>query len=140
MRQITQIVVHCSATKPNQRFTAKNIKRWHTDPEPDGNGWDDIGYHYVIRRDGVLERGRDIATPGAHARGHNKLSIGICLIGGIDNNGKPEQNYTSAQYVTLAKLLLVLEVTFPNAEIMGHNDLSNRDCPCFDVGEWWYGD
>lgn len=136
MRDIDKIVIHCSATKPELKITVKNIRRWHMED----NGWSDIGYHYVIGRDGLLEKGRDIDKVGAHVLGHNATSIGVCLVGGVDNQGSPRQNYTAYQYYTLKKLLDVLCVTFPNADIMGHNDLdSAKDCPCFDVRGWWDG-
>lgn len=135
MRKINKVIVHCSATKPDQNITAKNIKKWHTEER----GFKDIGYHYVIRRDGTLEKGRDIGEAGAHARGHNLESIGVCLIGGIDKFNSPEQNYTANQYYTLKKLLDVLCVTFPNADIIGHNNVSDKACPVFNVGDWWDG-
>ena len=135
MRNIDKIIVHCSATRPNQNVTAENIRRWHIQDR----GWNDIGYHYVIKRDGTLERGRDVAIAGAHAKGHNEHSIGVCLAGGISQEGVAEQNYTANQYYSLKKLLDVLCVTFPNADIIGHNDVSEKSCPCFDVKEWWNG-
>ena len=135
MREIKQIIIHCSATKPTQNITAKNIERWHVEER----GWRAIGYHYVITRAGDLEKGRDIDDTGAHALGYNANSIGVCLVGGLDDNGKPEQNYTANQYYSLKKLLDVLCVTFPDAVIMGHNEVSDKACPCFNVGEWWNG-
>jgi len=135
MRKIDRIIVHASATKPDQNITAKNIERWHVED----NGWRAIGYHYVIRRDGTLEKGRDIHEAGAHALGYNANSIGVCLVGGVDKFNSPEQNYTANQYYTLKKLLDVLCVTFPDADIIGHNDVSDKACPVFNVGEWWNG-
>lgn len=133
MRDIDKIIIHCSATRPDQNITAKNIARWHVED----NGWKAIGYHYVIRRDGTLEKGRDIHETGAHALGYNANSIGVCIVGGVDEFNNPEQNYTANQYYSLKKLLDVLCVTFPNADIIGHNDVSDKDCPCFNVREWW---
>ena len=135
MRYISNIIIHCSATKPDQNITAKNIKKWHTEER----GFNDIGYHYVIRRDGTLEKGRNIDIAGAHARGFNANSIGVCLVGGVDKFNSPEQNYTANQYYSLKKLLDVLCVTFPNADIIAHNDVSDKACPVFNVGEWWNG-
>lgn len=135
MRDIDKIIIHCSATRPDQNITAKNIKRWHVEDR----GWSDIGYHYVIKRDGTLEKGRDLGVGGAHALGYNAHSIGVCLVGGVDKFNAPEQNYTANQYYSLKKLLDVLCVTFPNADIIGHNDVSDKDCPCFNVGDWWNG-
>lgn len=134
MRDIDRIIIHASATRPDQNITAKNIKRWHVEDR----GWSDIGYHYVIKRDGTLEKGRDIKNAGAHVYGYNEGSIGVCLVGGVDKFNAPEQNYTANQYYSLKKLLDVLCVTFPNADIIGHNDVSDKNCPCFDVKKWWY--
>lgn len=133
MRNIDKLVVHCSATPPQMDIGVKEVRKWHVD----GNGWRDIGYHFVIRRDGVIERGRDIGDVGAHTLGHNANSIGICLIGGVSGSGKSEQNYTANQYYSLKKLLDVLFIAFPNSKILGHNNLASTDCPCFDVAAWW---
>lgn len=129
MRNIDKIVIHCSATTPNQDVGADEIRKWHVK----GKGWDDIGYHYVISRSGEVEKGRDLETPGAHVRGHNTSSIGICLIGGIDDDGSPDANFTARQYLELYHLVRALKYRFPDAKIMGHRDLANRNCPCFDV-------
>ena len=101
------IIVHCSATPQNMDIGVEEIRRWHTDPKPRGKGWSDIGYHYVIRRSGVVEAGRDWKRMGAHARGHNRTSIGICLVGGNDaeDRRRAEANYTRQQYRSLEKLI-----------------------------------
>lgn len=97
------LVVHCAATKARMDIGAAEIRRWHKE-----KGWADIGYHYVIRRNGVLEVGRDESTVGAHAVGHNARSIGICLVGGIDEQGHAENNFTPAQFAALRRLLVRL--------------------------------
>ena len=84
MRNIDSIIVHCSATKAGQDFTAADIDCWHRE-----RGFNGIGYHYVIRLDGKLEKGRDVSLAGAHCRGWNERSVGICYIGGLDENGRP---------------------------------------------------
>jgi len=133
MRDINKIIIHCSATKPSMDVCAEDIRQWHR-----GKGWDDIGYHYVIKRDGTLEKGRDMRTAGAHAKGHNFSSAGICLIGGIDEEKNADDNFTLKQYNTLIQLISFLEMTFPIEEVLGHRDLPdvNKDCPCFDVRAW----
>jgi hypothetical protein len=78
-RKIERIVVHTAATPEGRDIGAQEIDRWHRQ-----RGWRMIGYHYVIRLDGTVEEGRDETIPGAHARGYNRTSIGICLIGGMD--------------------------------------------------------
>lgn len=129
MRDIKYIVVHCSATKPSMDIGAAEIKKWHVE----NNGWSDIGYHKVIRRSGDVENGRNEEVPGAHARGYNSNSIGVCLVGGIDDNGKSDANFTLQQYISLADLLDDLLLRYPNAKLLGHRDISTKDCPCFDV-------
>ena len=85
------IVIHCLATRADQEITAEHIRRWHVDD----NSWSDIGYHWVIERDGKVQRGRHTQAQGAHVRGHNNESIGICLVGGINLHGNPEENFTA---------------------------------------------
>lgn len=134
MRNIDHLVVHCSATRPKMDIGAAEIRRWHVD----GNGWADIGYHYVIRRDGQLELGRPIETAGAHVAGHNATSIGICLVGGIDDALRPQNNFMRAQFERLNALLSELRAQFPMTRILGHRDYPGvaKDCPCFDVAHW----
>lgn len=136
MRAINEVIVHCSYTKPSMDIGYDEIYSWHVVD----NGWLDIGYHYIIRRNGVLEYGRDLDNDGdvdeevgAHAYGHNKYSLGVCLVGGMDEHGKPDCNFTMAQYETLALLYFDLDVTYPDIKLSGHRDYSSKECPCFDV-------
>jgi N-acetyl-anhydromuramyl-L-alanine amidase AmpD len=116
---------------------AEEIRRWHSDPEPHGNGWDDIGYHYVIRRNGEVELGRPIEKQGAHAAGHNAGSIGVCLVGGEDEGGAgPEFNYTAGQMEALRSLVLVLTAQHGIISVIGHNEVSSKSCPNFCVKSW----
>lgn len=148
-RVITHLVVHCSATPASRDIGAKEIDRMHRE-----RGFLKIGYHYVIKRDGTVEIGRQESEVGAHVTGHNKNSIGICLIGGVAADGKTaERNYTPNQYGSLAALLYGLKGRYRKAEILGHRDLSPdrngdgkitsnewlKQCPCFDVREWVVG-
>lgn len=134
MREIKYIVVHCAATKPSQDIGVAEIRDWHVK----GNGWRDVGYHYIIRRDGRVEDGRPIAQAGAHVAGYNSNSIGVCLVGGVDDKGQPEANYTSAQWEALKSKLRALKQQFPQAAIQGHRDFPKvaKACPCFDVIPW----
>lgn len=137
LRIINLIVVHCSATKPTMDIGVAEIRQWHTDPPPKGRGWNDIGYHFVIRREGAVEKGRPIDTVGAHVEGHNANSIGICLVGGIDAKGKPESNFLPEQWKALEHLLVALTLKYPNVRICGHRDLNpGKDCPSFSVPAW----
>ena len=132
MRQINYIIIHCSATKAGQDFRAKDIDRWHRE-----RGWDGIGYHKVIDLDGTIEPGRSEAKPGAHCKGHNSDSIGICYIGGLDEDGKPADTRTELQKAALAGLVAGYKQRFPNAKVVGHRDMPNvhKACPCFNAKE-----
>jgi N-acetylmuramoyl-L-alanine amidase len=139
MRKIEHVVLHCSATRAIQDIGAKEIKQWHTTPKPRGNGWADIGYHFVIRRDGTLENGRDVNRVGAHVANHNSRTIGVCLVGGLANKApyKPEDNFTPAQWATLKTLLTDLSKTY-TFTVLGHRDFPGvaKACPCFDARTW----
>lgn len=130
MRNITLIVIHCSAVTPWQQCSAADIDRWHRE-----RGWKyGIGYHYVVRRDGTVETGRPLEKTGAHCKGHNAHSIGICYEGGLDAQGRPADTRTVEQRQTLRALISALHRTFPQALIVGHNDLNPmKSCPCFDA-------
>lgn len=137
-RQSTnRIVVHCSATPPNMDIGAGTIRDWHVN----GNGWSDIGYHYVIKRDGTIEKGRHRDAIGAHAAGHNADSVAVCLVGGVDDNQNPENNFTPDQFDSLEMCLNGLLAWYPRAEILGHKDLPGvtKACPSFEVRDWWRG-
>lgn len=135
IKSVDYLVVHCSATKEDQDIGVNEIRRWHRQ-----RGFFDVGYHYVIRRDGSIEKGREDNVPGAHARGFNHRSLGICLVGGVESNGKTaEQNFTPQQYETLKSLLFNLKREYPEATVLGHRDLPNvnKACPSFDMPELW---
>lgn len=149
MRAINKIILHCSATKEGENYTEKDIRRWHTTPKAQGgNGWKDIGYHFVVLLDGNVEVGRPIETIGAHCAGHNADSIGICYVGGLDANGKPKDTRTDAQKKAIEETLKNLIAAYPSVnEIKGHRDYSPdrngngkieswewiKECPCFDA-------
>ena len=162
---INKIVVHCSATQNGRSLrtktqtAAERIDDWHKK-----RGFQraaklvnlfnphlkHVGYHFIIDTDGTVEAGRQVGETGAHVKGHNLHSIGICLVGGISIDGKHFGRYTERQWRTLHNLLRELESQYPDARICGHRDLSpdlNGDgkitrnewlkaCPCFDVAEW----
>ena len=135
-RTIREIIVHCSATPEGKPFTIDDIRRWHTLPPPKGNGWADIGYHYVIGLHGELWEGRDVDRQGAHCKegGHNRNSIGVCYIGGVAKDGKTAKDTrTLQQKAQLLMLLQELKKLYPNAKIYGHRDFARRDCPSFDA-------
>lgn len=128
------IVIHCSATPPKRDIGAKEITHWHLQA-----GYLTIGYHIVIRRSGAVEMGRPMNEIGAHARGANATSIGVCLVGGTDASGKSESNYTPEQWETLETVVQSALLNYPEAQVIGHRDVpgTKKDCPCFDVKQWW---
>jgi N-acetylmuramoyl-L-alanine amidase len=128
------IVLHCSATRACQDIGAREIRRWHV-----AKGWKDIGYHFVIRLDGRIEKGRALDLIGSHVAGHNANSVGICLVGGLDDaTFEPASTYTSKQWSALKKLLGDLISTYPKASVLGHRDFKGvaKACPCFDAKPW----
>lgn len=128
-REINEIIVHCSATPEGKDYTVMDIRRWHK-----AQGWSDIGYHYVIYRNGHVEPGRNVDVAGAHCNGHNLHSIGICYIGGVDRDGKTAKDTrTLQQKAVLLSLLTDLRALYPDAKIHGHRDFANKACPSFDA-------
>lgn len=129
---IKNIVIHCSATPDGIDFSAEDINRWHKE-----RGWSEIGYHFVIRRDGRIEVGRDLDERGAHVGGHNSGSWGVCLIGGPEEGegNLRENDFTVSQWRALVDTIIFLKRLAPNAEVKGHRDFPgvNKECPCFDV-------
>lgn len=142
MTRIGFIAIHCSATPAtSENIGAADIRNWHRKA-----GWRDIGYHYVIKRDGTVEKGRPDDMPGAHAPQINNQSISICLVGGSPPIGSPahkkglgENNFTPAQWASLTRLVRTLHAKHPNAEVLGHRDIRgvNKACPAFDAKKWW---
>lgn len=148
---IRRIFIHCTATREGQDIDAATIKRWHVTPKArGGRGWSDIGYHFVIRLDGTIERGRPEHVSGAHVAGFNTGSIGVVYVGGLDNQGRSKDTRTTAQIGAMGKLVRQLIEAYPGAAVMGHRDASPdrdgdgvierhewlKDCPCFDVASW----
>jgi N-acetylmuramoyl-L-alanine amidase len=134
-RKTEKIVLHCSATRAIQtNIGVDDIRRWHKE-----KGWKDVGYHYVIRRNGMLEGGRPMDEIGSHVQNHNTDSIGICLVGGLnDKTWKPENNFTAAQWAALTKLVARLVKIYPSVKVLGHRDFPGvqKACPCFDARVW----
>ena len=130
MRVITLIVVHCSAVRPDQTSSAAQIDTWHRQ-----RGFHlGIGYHYVVRRNGEIEKGRPEYMVGAHCKNHNAHSIGVCYEGGLDIRGQPADTRTPQQKAALKKLLAELHGRYPRALIVVHHDLNpQKACPCYDV-------
>ena len=129
MREISEIIVHCSATRESQHIDASTIDKWHKE-----RGWKGIGYHYVVLLDGIIEYGRPVIQVGAHCKGHNSNSIGICYIGGVEQDGvTPKDTRTCEQKEALKLLIRVLKLLHPQATVYGHRDFSTKACPSFDA-------
>lgn len=129
MREITKVIVHCAATPEGRDVATEEIKRWHTEER----GWSDIGYHWVIELDGSTNEGRSEDINGAHCRGHNSDSIGICYVGGSDSEGNPKDTRTEGQRDALVTLIKEILDRHPDAEVFGHRDFSTKACPSFDA-------
>lgn len=129
MRKIDKIIIHCSATPRGRDVKAADIDRWHRE-----RGFKCIGYHYVIGIDGSIERGRDETMVGAHCKGQNGGSIGICYVGGLSSDGKVAMDTRSdEQRVAMTRLVMELRERYPGARVYGHRDFAAKECPCFDV-------
>ena len=132
MRNITHLVIHCTATAQGKEVSVKEIDRWHR-----ARGFRCIGYHYIIHLDGKVSIGRPESEAGAHVEGHNSTSIGISYVGGVDANdvNKAVDTRTPAQKEALLKLLRELKGRYPKAVIQGHRDFPKvaKACPCFNA-------
>lgn len=134
---IRDIVIHATATYPSMDIGAKTIDEWHR------KRFRMIGYHYVIKRDGTVEKGREDDVQGAHTVNHGKNhhSLGIALAGGLKEGTKqPEDNFTDAQWKSLNKLLDELMTRHNNPALSGHCEWSSKACPCFDIASYrdWF--
>lgn len=127
MRAIDEIIIHCTATAEGRDVSVEEITRWHKE-----QGYAAIGYHYVVSLDGKVYPGRGEHRIGAHCLGHNASSIGVVYVGGT-KSGKPKDTRTPAQKKALLSLLRELREKYPKASIHGHNEYSNKACPCFDA-------
>ena len=147
IRRIHGIVVHCSATVEGKDFDVSDIERWHKE-----RGFNRVGYHFVIKLDGTIQTGRELSMIGAHVSGHNKNTIGICYIGGLDADKNAKDTRTDAQKESLRWLISAIKNTIKGGAaftVKGHRDYSpdlNKDgiiqtyerikqCPCFEVME-----
>jgi len=136
---VKTIFVHCSATRPDWMETyplsakVSEIARWHKQ-----RGWGSIGYHYIIDRDGEVAVGRPETIEGAHVRGHNKGSIGICLVGGhgSSENDAFEKNFTSQQAKAMRELISDISQRAEGVSVRGHNEVAAKACPGFNVKRW----
>lgn len=131
-RPFDTVVIHCAATPEGKDYTVNDIRAWHKQ-----RGFSDIGYHYVVYRDGSIHAGRPLGQIGAHVEGHNTGTVGVCYIGGVTADGKtPKDTRTPAQKASLLWLVRELARHYPKlTKVRGHNDYTNaKACPSFKVG------
>jgi N-acetylmuramoyl-L-alanine amidase len=141
---VKYIVIHCAATTADMDVDIADIDRWHR-----MRGFAKVGYHYFIKRNGLVQHGRSVEEhgmhlleasfeQGAHVADYNSCSIGVCMAGGLNAKGKAENNFTAYQFEALLTLVKMLKEWFPNAVVQGHRDFPGvaKDCPSFDVGSW----
>lgn len=129
MRNINKIIIHCTATPEGRDVTVGEVRAWHL-----ARGWSDIGYHYLITLNGTVEVGRPESKVGAHVKGHNKNSIGIAYVGGMDKDFKnPKDTRTPEQKEALIWLVSELKRKYSGSTVHGHNEFSSKACPSFDV-------
>ena len=131
MRDINKIILHCSATREGQDISTETIRGWHVNER----GWSYIGYHYVVLLDGTVDKARPVERQGAHVRGKNKGSIGVCYIGGCDADMNPKDTRNEAQKKSLEELITYLMESYDDATLHGHNEFSSKACPSFNVQE-----
>ena len=140
MRKINEIIIHCTATRPDwwtgtsAQVKTNEVRNWHT-----SKGWSDIGYHYLIDRDGTVVTGRPLDRTGAHVKGHNTGTVGISLFGGFGGSAGDSfaDNFTEDQERALLDLIAKLKADYPSiTKISGHNQYAAKACPCFSVPAW----
>lgn len=140
MRKINEIIIHCTATRPDwwtgtsAEVKTNEVRNWHT-----SKGWSDIGYHYLIDRDGTVVTGRPLDRTGAHVKGHNTGTVGISLFGGFGGSAGDSfaDNFTEDQERALLDLIAKLKADHPSiTKISGHNQYAAKACPCFSVPAW----
>ena len=129
MRKINKIIIHCTATPEGRNVSVGTIRKWHVQ----GNGWQDVGYHFVVGLDGEVEEGRPLEKTGAHTKGSNWDSIGIAYVGGMNKEmDASKDTRTDEQKESLIDLICELKDSY-GGTVYGHRDFSDKDCPSFDA-------
>ena len=141
MRELNEIIVHCTATRPDwwaskpTKAKVNEVRRWHVEDR----GWRDIGYHYLIDRDGTVAKGRPLEQTGAHTKGKNTGTVGIALFGGFGGAADDlfYDHFTIEQEVALRQLIGKLQEDYPSiTKISGHSQFAAKACPTFQVDSW----
>ena len=142
MKPIHKLIIHCSALRSDVNLTPAKPEAAHKT-----RGFNKCGYHFYIRQSGLIVTMRDIAKVGAHCRGNNQDSVGICYKGGLDSDGNPADTRTFQQKYALRSLIRCLQSDYPGYQVFGHSDLLPdlyghgilepeewiKSCPCFFV-------
>ncbi len=129
-RKINKLVVHVSDSPDTLDIGVTEIRRWHADPPPKGNGWKDVGYNFIIRRNGVVELGRPLQDIPSHTKGHNSDSIGICWVG---RNAMSTEQLKSL--VSILKTLMLL-FNLKSTDVYGHKELDKgKSCPNYNMDD-----
>jgi tartrate dehydratase beta subunit/fumarate hydratase class I family protein len=146
MKKVERLIIHCTATPAGREVTSEEIRKWHTDPvSKGGRGWSQVGYTDIIHLDGKVERlvknNEDAyvdsweVTNGA--AGYNSNSRHIVYVGGVSKDGKtPRDTRTPEQAAAMEKYVKDFHDRFPEVKIIGHNGVSAKACPSFDVQKW----
>lgn len=129
MAQIKRIIIHHSKSKPST--TIEEIRSWHTDPkdppegQPKGNGWSDIGYHWVFGED-CFYNGRPETRTGAHTGGYNTGSLGVCVTGNFE-----EEEISDERFDMLIKFLIgkFSQFSLGWKDVFTHQEFGNTLCP-----------
>lgn len=128
MRPLNKIILHSTATPEGRDVRVEEIRNWHLD-----RGWADIGYHFVIYRNGAIKLGRPLSEQGAHTLGHNEDSIGVVYVGGTDKSGNAKDTRTLQQKISMRLLIAYLKAKHGIKTVLGHKQCSHTECPSFDV-------
>ncbi len=131
-KETNYIVIHSTNTKPNANVSIRTVDEWHRK-----RGLLKVGYHFFIRREGLIEVGRGPNEVGAHIKDQDSDSVSVCMAGGLNTRGVTAPDYTKGQLESLFVLVKTLKYMFADAEVVGHRDLSKTECPSFNVKEWW---
>lgn len=145
MARLQYLVIHCTATPEGREVSSDEIRAWHTNPKPKGNGWRQVGYTDMIHLNGEIERlvennEDSIVDPWEitnGARGYNAVSRHIVYVGGLTKDCKNSKDTrTEVQRKALQEYVRTFKDLNPGVKIIGHNELSNKACPGFDVQAW----
>tara|TARA_R110000764_G_scaffold17717_6_gene48515 strand:- start:535 stop:954 length:420 start_codon:yes stop_codon:yes gene_type:complete len=131
LRSISKIIIHCSATPEDRKVTVGDLMKWHVEER----GWSDIGYHFFIDLEGEIHECRPLERTGAHTKGNNFDSIGVCYAGGLNKEMNPKDTRNDKQKESLQDLLCQLKGLYPKSVVYGHNNFSSKACPSFDAKE-----